>query len=333
MKDKKRLQKEFRPKKLICTIGIIIILLGLIGGTILSYLVANKKAEDINSTKETAEYVFLNVDLVTSYFATLETDNTTQKYYFVIADDELYITKLTDDVFASLKANYDYNYTTDSSAIAPPSVTIYGYTESIPEEIKNFAIEYFKESEGLEIAPEDFEDIVYPLIIDTYKTKSATLTEIITISSIITVIGVVLVFIYIANTSKTRKTLQNYKENMADITQELNNKTTFHSELCKVYITDNYLISYKDNLVIVRLNDIVWMYPYEYHQRGVITNKSICLITKDKKKNLIGTITSWQKKKEEPYNELYQFLLKKTPDALHGYSNNNKDKMKKYLVK
>lgn len=333
MKNKKRLKKEFRPKKFLLILGTIVIILSLFGGIILSYFVSKEEAQDITTINENGKYAKVNVDLVTNYFATLETNNSIEKYYFITSNDKLYIAKLTEEVFNSLKAHYDYNYNTDTDAIAPDFLTIYGYTESIPDEIKTFAIEYFKESEGIDIALEDFEDLVYPYIIDTYKTKTATITGIITISGIITVIGLIIVFLYVGNTSKTRKCLKNYKDKILDIGEELAKDTTFHSEICKVYITDNYLISYKDNLLIICLKDIVWIYPFEYHSKGIITQKSICVITKDKAKNKIGNITSWQKGTEMPYNELYQKLLQKTPDALHGYSNNNKEKMKKYITK
>ena len=80
---------------------------------------------------------------------------------------------------------------------------------------------------------------------------------------------------------------------------------------------------------IIELKSISWLYPYENRHNGVVTNRSICIYTRDKQKHMIGNINNWGKNKDAAYNKLYQLLLEKTPDALHGYSKENKEKVLK----
>lgn len=333
MENKRSLKSISKSRKGLLIVGIIIIVVGLFGGGILSYLISIEEPAELSTISEKDEFVKVDVDLVTSYFATLTTDDSLEKYYFITADDRLYIAKLDDETFAKLKANYDYNYSTDESASAPDAVTIMGFSDEIPDEVKKFAIDYFSESEGLELTIQDFEELVYPFLIDTYKTKTDTIMDIATIFGITTVIGLVIVMIYMNNTNKTKKSLHKYQKELSAIEEELDNESTFHSDVCKTYVTENYLISNNNGLKILKLTDIVWLYPFEYRSKGVATQKSIYVITKDGTKNIVGSINSWGKIKEEAYNELYQLLLKKTPDALHGYSKANKEKMQKYSGK
>ena len=126
--------------------------------------------------------------------------------------------------------------------------------------------------------------------------------------------------------TKTKKSISKYQSSLKTIEEELESSTTIHNEICKVYLTENYLISYNDGLKIIELKSISWLYPYEYRRNGVVTNRSICIYTSDKQKYMIGNINAWGKNKDSAYNEMYQLLLEKTPDALHGYSKENKEK-------
>ena len=129
--------------------------------------------------------------------------------------------------------------------------------------------------------------------------------------------------------TKTKKSISKYQNSLKIIEEELKSSTTIHNEICKVYLTENYLISYNDGLKIIELAEISWLYPYENRHNGVVTNRSICIYTRDKQKHMIGNINNWGKNKDAAYNKLYQLLLEKTPDALHGYSKENKEKVLK----
>lgn len=320
------LQKMTKPRKFILIIGIIIVTFGLFGGGILSYFISQEEPTNLSEVTEEGVFSKIDVELVTSYFATLTTDSSLEKYYFVTEDGYTYIAKIDDDTFASLKENHDYNYSTDPDAVAPDSVTIVGESELIPDEIKNFAIEYFRDSEGLDINEENFNNLIYPYLIDTYVTKTDTIIDIAIVFGVITVVGLILIMVYMNRQTKTKKSISKYQSSLKTIEEELESSTTIHNEICKVYLTENYLISYNDGLKIIELKSISWLYPYEYRRNGVVTNRSICIYTSDKQKYMIGNINAWGKNKDSAYNEMYQLLLEKTPDALHGYSKENKEK-------
>ncbi|HIS12798.1 MAG TPA: hypothetical protein IAB40_06810 [Candidatus Onthocola stercoravium] len=320
------LQKMTKPRKFILIIGIIIVTFGLFGGGILSYFISQEQPTNLSEVTEERVFSKIDVELVTSYFATLTTDSSLEKYYFVMEDGYTYIAKIDDDTFASLKENHDYNYSTDPDAVAPESVTIVGESELIPDEIKNFAIEYFRDSEGLDITEENFNNLIYPYLIDTYVTKTDTIIDIAIVFGVITVVGLILIMVYMNRQTKTKKSISKYQSSLKTIEEELESSTTIHNEICKVYLTENYLISYNDGLKIIELKSISWLYPYEYRRNGVVTNRSICIYTSDKQKYMIGNINAWGKNKDSAYNEMYQLLLEKTPDALHGYSKENKEK-------
>ena len=320
------LQKMTKPRRFILIIGIIIVIFGLFGGGILSYFISQEEPTNLSEVTEEGVFSKIDVELVTSYFATLTTDSSLEKYYFVMEDGYTYIAKIDDDTFASLKENHDYNYSTDPDAVAPDSVTIVGESELIPDEIKNFAIEYFRDSEGLDINEENFNNLIYPYLIDTYITKTDTIIDIAIVFGVITVVGLILIMVYMNRQTKTKKSISKYQSSLKTIEEELESSTTIHNEICKVYLTENYLISYNDGLKIIELKSISWLYPYEYRRNGVVTNRSICIYTSDKQKYMIGNINAWGKNKDSAYNEMYQLLLEKTPDALHGYSKENKEK-------
>ena len=320
------LQKMTKPRRFILIIGIIIVIFGLFGGGILSYFISQEEPTNLSEVTEEGIFSKIDVELVTSYFATLTTDSSLEKYYFVMEDGYTYIAKIDDDTFASLKENHDYNYSTDPDAVAPDSVTIVGESELIPDEIKNFAIEYFRDSEGLDITEENFNNLIYPYLIDTYVTKTDTIIDIAIAFGVITVVGLILIMVYMNRHTKTKKSISKYQNSLKIIEEELESSTTIHNEICKVYLTENYLISYNDGLKIIELKSISWLYPYEYRRNGVVTNRSICIYTSDKQKYMIGNINAWGKNKDSAYNEMYQLLLEKTPDALHGYSKENKEK-------
>ena len=54
---------------------------------------------------------------------------------------------------------------------------------------------------------------------------------------------------------------------------------------------------------------------------------------KNGKANIVANISAWGREKQNAYDELYQELISKLPDALHGYSKENKEKAKEMYKK
>ena len=94
------------------------------------------------------------------------------------------------------------------------------------------------------------------------------------------------------------------------------------------YLTDNYILSYGSGVKLIELKDIVWIYPFITRQRGIVTNKSIYVITNDKKTNVIALVNAMSKKSKAAFDELYQNIINRVPDVLVGYSKENKELVK-----
>lgn len=325
------IQRLTKSQRLLLIIGVVVVIVGLFGGGILSCFIATKEVTSLSEVTKAGINSTVEVELVTDYFATLTTKFEQEKYYFITDKDTTYIAKLDDETFAKLKENYDYNYSSDPNGAPPDSITILGVSEEIPRDIKNFAIEYFQKSEGINLNSDNFSDIIYPYLINTYITKTDIIINNAIIFGVITVIGLILLMIYVDIKSKTKKSIACYNNFLSEIEDELSAKNSIHYKLLKTYLTKNYLVNYQYSLKIASLDDIIWIYPYEYRQSGIVINRKIVVITKNGQKSYIGNIKSWNKRKEDNYNDLYQQLLKRTLNALHGYSRDNKEEIKKLL--
>lgn len=327
------IQKLIKLQKNLMIIGIIIVIFGLFGGGIINYIITTKKYTNLSEVTKSGVSSAVDVELVTDYFATLTTNFAEEKYYFITDADYTYIAKLDDETFARLKENYDYNYSLNSEEIPPESVSIFGVSEEIPLDIQNFAISYFQKSEGIDLNADNFSDVIYPYLINSNITKTDMIINNAVIFGIVTVIGTILLMICVNVQNKGQKSINNYSNSLAEIENELNAKNSIYYKSLKTYLTDNYLINYRLSLKIIALDDIVWLYQFERHQSGLVVNRNIVVITKNGQKNFIGKVNGWNKRKEGIYNDLYHRLLEKTPNALHGYSKNNKDEIQQLLCR
>ena len=112
------------------------------------------------------------------------------------------------------------------------------------------------------------------------------------------------------------------------IKDEFESGKAIYNKTSGVFLTDNYLIATNSGLKLIDLNDIVWIYPVKQKNNGITFSESIYVITSDKKSNIVATFTSMGKKNKASFDELYQDIINKVPNALVGYTNENKMKVK-----
>ncbi len=307
-----KLKTISKPNRFLLYLGGIIIIIGLFGGGLLSFLVTIDDPISLNEVTEAGEFTTVDVEVITDYFATLETDRKLIKYYLVTEEDNMYIAIISDE---------DYQKLENMTSKTP----IVGTSESIPRDIQDYAAEYIAET--LDISVSDASELIYPYLINTYKTKNRMINDIAIIFGAIAVAGLLLIMVYVNKHTKRKKSINKFRDALKQINEELESDKTYHNPTCKIYLTDNYLISYNNGINIIKLNDITWIYPYEVRTKGIVTSKSIYIYTKDKQRHVIGNTNNWGKNKDNAYNELYQNLLAKTPDAFHGYSKEYKEKV------
>ena len=113
-----------------------------------------------------------------------------------------------------------------------------------------------------------------------------------------------------------------YADRWDKIIEEINASDSIYYKNARLYLTRNYLISYQNGLEIFDYNDIIWVYPHEYRYNGVVTQKSIFVVSRNSKAHKLATLST-SKKNRVLFDELYNTLINKMPDILKGYTKEN----------
>lgn len=141
-------------------------------------------------------------------------------------------------------------------------------------------------------------------------------------------IGLIMIVIYFVRKNNYKKTMKDYGNIIDKIKGEFESGKAIYNKTSGVFLTDNYLIATNSGLKLIDLNDIVWIYPVKQKNNGITFSESIYVVTSDKKSNIVATFTSLGKKNKASFDELYQDIINKAPNALVGYTNENKMKVK-----
>src|SRR5699024_2595928 len=59
---------------------------------------------------------------------------------------------------------------------------------------------------------------------------------------------------------------------------------------CHVIVTNNYVVNYKPRLLVIKIDDIKWLYPYEVRNNKKVCERNIFIMTNNNKYN-IGSIS------------------------------------------
>lgn len=92
------------------------------------------------------------------------------------------------------------------------------------------------------------------------------------------------------------------------------------------------MVSFMSGLEVYDYNDIVWVYPHEYRYNGSLSQKSLMIVTKNGKAHKLATVSA-SKKNLTLFDEMYDTFLNRVPNALSGYTKENKEKAKEMYVK
>ena len=314
----KEFKKIVKVKKILLILGIIICFIAL---SIYLFLNNYLKNEDIIYLNEVdKEYTSSDVEvtLLTDYFATLNESGKLERFYLVFDSfDNIFIVTLNDEDFNDLSEIHEYTYNDDIKE--QESVIIKGRSKEIPEEIKNYALDYLIEME-LDVNKDTIDNVVGKFYLDTTITNDYILNKLLIILIPLFIIGVLLIKIL------KRKNILKVINN-----KEINNSN--HNSLCHIIITKNYLINYKPKLYVIKLDEILWFYPYEARIKKNVSERSIFILTKDNNKYNVGVIHKFDEEYENAYGKLYQDLVNILPDALKGYTKENKEQINEKFKK
>ncbi len=335
MEKREEFLKNIKNKKITLIIGIILILISLASAGLVYYN-KTKEMQDVAAlvdVKEEEVYASVDVKLMTDYFATNDYAGIEHKTYFVWDDKYLYIVDLNDKTREELNAIYEYSYREGEEEQEPSPVTIKGLTKTIPSDLKKIAISAYNELYGETIInTTNFSDYLGVVYLDTYESPMTDLTTELIICLPSLIIGIIVLCVYFRRNSTTKKCIQKLEGKWEDVLNEMDASDTFYFKKAKVYITRNYIVSYMNGLEVYNHQDIVWVYPHEYRYNGSLSQKSIHIVTKDSKTHKLATVSA-SKKNLILFDEMYDTLINRLPNALSGYTKENKEKAKELYQK
>ena len=308
--------------------GIILFVFFMGIGLLLYFDEANTEYEKLSNKTSEGVYAKVNVSLLDSAFATETVDNKKRDYYLAFDEEENpYVLMLDNENFEKLRKIQEYTLD-DTEMNTPDVVTIYGHTVKSDTEMYKYLQEFLTDEEGNTYSIDTLKSTVGEIYLDTsWKNDEQAISELI-IFGIFSLSGIALIIIYFVRNSKSKKMLSEHARELEKVESDIRNGSGVHSKECHVYLTDNYILSYGSGVKLIELKDIVWIYPFITKQRGIATNKSLYIITNDKKTNVIALINAMSKKSKAAFDELYQNIINRVPDVLVGYSKENKELVK-----
>lgn len=287
------------------------------------FILDTNEPEDLTSFHEiiisdkdsTGKLAKVNVSEIPYAFAQYSNEIRSDKYYFILDENYMYVAYLDYDSYKKL----------NNKNITDNPITIYGKTKKIPSDVLKLAIDTYNEVAGEEFLTNDnYESYIGNLYLDI--TDTSTITDVyLFISIIFLIISIIAGVIYIRRIKSIKKLNNYYTDSEWEIIEkELIDNVIISFPKINLYLTDNYLIDKNSGLSIIRYSDIVWFYLYQLKRYGITTNQNIIVYTNDKKKHVIATINGSSKKKDEIINSIVSNILAKNPKALYGYNKENR---------
>ena len=285
---------------------------------------------DLVANLENKENIYSYIDVNTKpyLFAVYETDGIEDdnKFYLVMdSNNYLYILYMSSSNFRKL--NID--------SISENPIRVSGLTKKIETDIKELAIDAYNEEMGSEyLTKENFKEYVGLIYLD--------LEEDINDSSLYYVgafisflVFLVLIIIYLTVYLKNRKTFKKYsKEELEKIGMEMYQvKENNPYYKMNFYLLKDYVVDTSNGIIVLKYEDIIWAYPYEYRYNGLVVNKNIKVYDKENKVYDIANTKYFDKNKEEILQEILKKLKEKNDEIILGFNKENKKIVKEKVKK
>lgn len=326
--------EEFVKKiysKTLLVVGIVICSIGVLLGALFYLVLNNQEAIYLDRVTDELTYAKIDVDLLDDYFATQKLDTEILKYYLAYDNqNKPYVVVLNDTNYNSLKAIQDYSL--GITETKPKTVTIYGQSKKIEDEAYELLKDYLSDDESTYSA-EQIKNAVGNYYLDTYYNPDEDINFMLIFNGIIVTIGLVFIIIYVIRIQKSKKLMEKYNDKIEKVIHDVDNGKGIYNKVCKVFLTRDYIISYKFGLNIIDTKDLLWIYQFVMKQNGISTNKVLYGVNKLGKSITITNISPLSKKQNNAFEELYQDIMNMIPDIMYGYSKENKDKVKELTKK
>lgn len=271
-------------------------------------------------SSETGRKVNLTVTEKPYLFAEYDKDVLTDKFYFLMDENYLYVGYLDFGTYNEL----------NNDKITSEPITIKGKTKTIPNDVVDIAIESYNELAEKEIlTKENYKDYIGAICIDTTEEDDDDNVFIIILGVFFLIAMLIYLGYVLLKINKYNKTIKKMDSHDYDnIVRELERSDCKDYDEFKVYLTDNYIVDGKKGLNIIPYKDIVWAYLYEHRYNGIANDRYLVIYTKDKKKHTVAEMPITLKQTKEVYNEMLQNIYNKNQSMLLGYTKENKKQAK-----
>lgn len=337
MDKKEEFLKNIKPRKWGLLIAAVF-LLSVVASLGVAYKAAKDEVDKETPLKEVQdEDIYACIDAEFAFGPIAETTGSTGEKvnaYIIIDDETAYIAGITENLEDKLKDVISYTYTAEDDEVEKPeSVKLCGMSRGITTDLKDLTIEGYNTILDTEILnSSNFDQVFGYYYIDSTKSPYDSLYAECGVLVVFGIIGLVILAVYIFQTISTNKTLKKYENQMDKIALDIASPDTIYDKKARVYFTKDYIVDFASGFKVYEYKDIVWIYPHEMRQNGYVTQKSIYVVTSDSKAHVIANLSA-SKKNRATADELYQSLVIKMPNVLHGYTEENKRKAKELYKK
>lgn len=285
-----------------------------------------KDAQNLNdvieSKREDKENIYTYLDVKNTALLFAGFDDKKEYYYFVTDGTYVYIAYMDE-------ATYKENFENDGK----DNIRIYGYTYTTTKDVKKIAIDTYNEmyelkgDEALTVA--DFSNYfgsVYMNLTDNFSNETG-ICDMLGFITFIT--GMVMLIAYFIKAKKYKKYFKSTSRNELNmINSQLNSKDSFNYKDLKLFLTDNYIVSYINNFYAVKYEDVLWIYEHIQRVNGFRTYTAILVMDKKFKLHTIVQTSLNTKAKKESFNEIFETISNKNENILIGYTKENRDKIR-----
>lgn len=326
--NEKKLLQIFRKNKILKNCSIVFALIAIFCIALGAIISRRDLPEgmNLNQVSKVNQYVECPVYAMTDYFADYTVDGSvTDRYYLASDGYNLYILNLSLTQYNDIVAKMEDENNTEG-------IVVYGMSEKIPNELRGIAIDTYNEMyETDEINEDNFEEyfINYVINCKEHPNDSAELLYVVgyTCAAMVVMFGIIYLVLYL----KTKRNIKKYgqKYDLGELIVQLSDPTIIEYPKTKTIFTRDYLINYSDSLVIIKYDDIVWVYPFDYRVNGIKSVTKIAVVTKEKTKYMICETPAAGKENKRQYSECMKEIVNRRPDILIGYTKENIDAMNK----
>ena len=285
-----------------------------------NYLYLNDIIE--NKNNEENAYAYLEVTQAPYSIAKYENDED-NAFYIVFDGRYFYITYISNEVYEKLNVE----------GLEENPLTIYWTTTTTPTELRKIALDAY--NEGLEeedqITMEDFNSYFGEVYLNNVSLKKLNSTFFI-ISTIPFILSLIFLILFITKKVKTRKTLTKLtEEELEKLEKEIDDDRTKHYKKYHLILTQNYILSFNQGLVILKYNELIWIYEHRLKQYGITTAKNIYVMDNTGKRYNILTIDGINKIANQILKEVITEVSNKNEKILVGFNKKNEEEIKELL--